>query len=215
MEKEVLSTILSILPKNPSDIGTIGIMCLIFFVWHSVTIRQIKDLYSSGDCLGKVGLCKSRIVRKCMILYDRVSMVIIAESSESYIRDLEDAARSGEITITQDEKDRIITKHKKVLSMSFLAGKFYIHDTVVANDFDKTYIEVDGVQIYNPQFLILCENILDTYYSIVWDTYGEMFTQAFYKLDYHKRRIEFMKNRPRHLKIMIDMMTQFNILMGK
>ena len=182
---------------------------------HKNEIASLQEQYAIGDCQGKPAFCQSRIVRKSMQIYDRIANAVIAESGESYIKDLENGIANGQIAIDLDEKDRIISKHKDILQSAFLHGRFYIHDTIIADDFPVSYVKRDGIDVVNTEFLTLCENILDGYYAVVWDTYGEMYYPSFYKMDYQKRRAEFTKNKPKHLKILIDMMIQINKLMGK
>jgi len=179
-------------------------------------IIELEKKYSVGACDGHPEFCKARIVNKCMWEYDQLIKSVITESEQSYVRDLEKGMEDGSIKIITDQKDEVIKKHKQILKISFGSGRVYIHDLVVADDFDVSYVKYGaGTYVLNPAFRALCVNFLDGFYDAVWDTYGEMYLSSFYKMDFQKRRFEFYKNKPDHLTDMIGLMLIFNKLMGK
>jgi hypothetical protein len=214
IEETILSMITKLAEKGDA-ISIAVVIPLLLTIFFIVRESKIKQRFSRGACLGSPDNCITKIIKKCMEAYDVQERTVKYGATDGYLHDLQHAIDNGVVVLSEDMFNYTAMKHKKIIDASFLVGKMNIHDLVVADDFPPTYIIVNNVDVLNPAFEELSNKCFESYYNTVWDLYAEAYQQSFYKLSFASRKKAYEKNKPAMKKLFLNLMIEFNKIMGK
>jgi len=214
MEETLIGLISSAL-KNGSASSILIIIPIALTFIYMIRLNLLEKKYSKGACCGNPKNCVANITKKCMIEYTTREATVKYNASEGYVSDLRSKMADGEVILSEDIYNYTVMRHKTILDAAFLTGKYYVHDLVIDDDFPPTYIKVNDQDTLNPLFKKLSNNCFECYYNIVWDLYAETYQTSLYKLDFQDRRKSYLKNKEKMSLIFLEMMIEFNRIMGK